>query len=77
MKEKNIETKGNYKGFTNEGIGNLLKLEASGPLDFSKNDSNKDAHIYQMQKISSKISTNMNQLSSKQREIEALKEMAV
>jgi len=54
-----VNERGQHKGFTNEGISNLMKLDgASGPLDYSQNEQrSKDVHHHNLNKISSKISS--------------------
>ena len=42
-KQQELQSRGQYHWLNNDKVSELLKLEPSGPLDYSGNDSRKDA----------------------------------
>ena len=71
LKEKQqVQQRGEYKGFSNDNVSDLMRLQPQGPLDHSKNDSRKDAQNYKLDKLSNKINHNMEQLKYTQNQIE-------
>ena len=71
QQKKNVQDRGEYKGFSNEGVNDLFKMEGpSGPLDYSGNEQKmRDVHHHKLGKISNKIDDNLNNLQNKQRTI--------
>ena len=66
---------GRYKGFTNEGVSSLFKMEGGqGPLDFSKNEARADSHHYNLAKIANKIEGTMNQLQQSKQDYHNLED---
>lgn len=57
-----IQSRGEYKGFSNDNVSDLMKLQPQGPLDHSNNDSRKDALNYKLDKLNSKITNNLEQM---------------
>ena len=63
--------RGQHKGFSSEGVANLIKIDTTGPLDNSKNDQRtKDWNMHQMSKISNKIQSTQQQLHRDEKELE-------
>lgn len=51
-----IEQRGNNKGFSNDGVNNLMNLGTYGPLDTAQNHNNrKDVINHRMNNINGKI----------------------
>ena len=47
-KQQQVEDKGNYKGYSNEHVPDLMRVDPHGPLDYSNNEGRQDALNYKI-----------------------------
>lgn len=61
---------GNHKGFSNEGVSNLLNLGEFGPLDNANNGNvRRDVNNHRMDRVNGKINTFDSKIRQQEEEL--------
>jgi hypothetical protein len=65
-----VYSNGNHKGFSNEGVSNLLNLGEFGPLDNANNGNvRRDVNNHRMDRVNGKINTFDSKIRQQEEEL--------